>query len=156
MTNSPSGAWTQVFTLGTNKANQQNNVMSSLDAVGANVYVGFCGICDLLNRTQYQFHNGLATNVGGDKPPKKGAGDGWHFASAKNLPNRFISAIAIDPAPPSRVCVALPGSANRQWVPPGSYLDTNPNIGTGHVFKSTDAGETFVDISGNLPDTLPT
>src|SRR5207247_224825 len=25
-------------------------------------------------------------------------------------------------------------------------------VGTGHVFKSADAGEHFVDISGNLPD----
>jgi hypothetical protein len=25
-------------------------------------------------------------------------------------------------------------------------------VGEGHVFKSTDGGESFVDISGNLPD----
>ena len=37
-------------------------------------------------------------------------------------------------------------------MPPGSYLDTNPNIGTGNVFKSTDGGESFVNISGNLPE----
>jgi hypothetical protein len=31
-------------------------------------------------------------------------------------------------------------------------VDPNTNIGSGHVFKSVDAGESFVDISGNLPD----
>jgi hypothetical protein len=37
-------------------------------------------------------------------------------------------------------------------VPPGSLQDQNANVGTGHVFVSHDAGETFTDISGNLPD----
>jgi hypothetical protein len=148
----PTGTWTQVFSLGTNATNGQNNVMSSLDLYGDSAYVGFCGVCDLLNRTQYQFFNGLATNVGGSKPAKRGTSDGWHFASIKGLPNRYITAIAIDPATPTTVYVTLGGYANRQWVPPGSYLDTNTNIGTGHVFKSTDAGETFTDITGNLPD----
>jgi hypothetical protein len=37
-------------------------------------------------------------------------------------------------------------------VPPGSYLDRYQDIGRGHVFKSTDAGETFTNISGNLPN----
>lgn len=35
--------------------------------------------------------------------------------------------------------------------PPGSHNDPNPDIGTGNVFRSTDAGETFTDISGELP-----
>jgi hypothetical protein len=157
----PTGSWVQVFSLGTNAATgatPQNNIMSSLDLYGDAAYVGFCGICDILNRTQYQFHNGLATNVGSPdgKAPKRGTGDGWHFASIKGLPNRFITSISIDPADPKTVYVTLGGYANRQWVPPGSYLDTNTNIGTGHVFKSTDAGENFVDISGNLPDAIAT
>jgi hypothetical protein len=152
LTNAPGGSWVQVFSLGTNATNSQNNIMSTLELQGDSAYVGFCGICDLLNRTQYQFHNGLATNVGGDKPAKRGTGDGWHFAKAQGLPNRYLQAIAIDPDDPKTVYVALGGYANRQWVPPGSYLDTNANLGSGHVFKSTDAGEHFVDVSGNLPD----
>ncbi|GAC1633290.1 MAG: hypothetical protein NVS9B10_28500 [Nevskia sp.] len=156
LTGGPTGSWTNVFDLGTNAVNKQNNIMSSLDLVGDSAYVGFCGICDLLNRTQYQFHNGLATNVGGGKPAKRGTADGWHFAAAAGLPNRYIGAIAIDPAAPATVYVTLGGYANRQWVPPGSYLDTNPNIGSGHVFKSIDAGEHFTDITGSLPDASAT
>jgi hypothetical protein len=37
-------------------------------------------------------------------------------------------------------------------VPPGSYLDKNTNIGKGHVFVSHNAGESFTDLSGGLPD----
>lgn len=151
-TGADGGAWTQVFSLGSNATNAQANSMTTLDLQGDNAYVAFCGICDLLNRTQFQFYNGLATNVGGDKPPKRLTGDGWHFAAIKGLPNRYINAIEIDPANPKIVYVALGGYANRQWVPPGSYLDTNTNIGVGHVFKSVDAGENFIDISGDLPD----
>jgi photosystem II stability/assembly factor-like uncharacterized protein len=50
------------------------------------------------------------------------------------------------------VYVTLSGYANRQWWPAGAFNDRNPNIGEGHVFKSTDAGETFTDVSGSLPD----
>lgn len=153
LTGGPTSSWVQVFDLGINATNKQNNVMSSLDVVGDSAYVGYCGVCDLLNRTQFGFFNGLATNVGGGKPGKRGTSDGWHVASAKGLPNRYITAIAIDPATPTTVYVTLGGYANRQWVPPGSYLDQNPNIGSGHVFKSIDAGEHFTDITGALPDT---
>jgi len=68
------------------------------------------------------------------------------------LPDRYITGIEIDPANPKTVYVTLGGYENRQWVPPGSFGDKNKNIGHGRVFRSTDAGETFVDISGTLPN----
>jgi len=37
------------------------------------------------------FANGLATNVGGDKPGVPLKSDGWHIAKAKGLPSRFIT-----------------------------------------------------------------
>jgi len=46
----------------------------------------------------------------------------------------------------------LGGYANREWVPPGSYLDKNTNLGKGHVFVSHNAGDSFTDLSGGLPD----
>jgi hypothetical protein len=112
-----------------------------------------CDWQQVLNRNPETepFLNGLATNVGGDQPPKRMTSQGWHHAKAKGLPNRYITSLAIDPQNPKTVYVALGGYANRQWVPPGSYLDRNQNI-TGHVFKSTDAGETFKNISGKLPN----
>jgi hypothetical protein len=97
------------------------------------------------------FKNGLATNVGGAVAPARGTSNGWHIASALGLPNRFITSIAIDPADPRTIYVTM-GGYSVKWAPPGTLQDENQNIGTGHLFKSTDAGETFVDISGNLPD----
>lgn len=150
------GNWTLVFNLGTAPppGNEPRN-MTALDLHGDAAYVGFCGLCNVFTtrtNTNQAFHNGIATNVGGSKPPKKGTSDGWHFATAAGLPNRYITSFEIDPADANTVYVTLSGYENRQWAPPGQYLDPNTNIGTGHVFKSTNAGESFVDVSGNLPD----
>jgi LPXTG-motif cell wall-anchored protein len=141
-----SDTWQEVFVLG--PAGVQ---MSALDLKGDAAYVGFCGVCDI-NGQVNPFRRGLATNVGGAQPPKRMTSDGWHVATAKGLPNRYITAVLIDPNDPKTVYVALGGYNNRSWVPPGSFGDRNKEIGKGHVFKSTNAGETFVDISGNLPD----
>ena len=161
--------WDKVFDLGTQEnpgvapgpdygtplADDQSpqNSMSAIDLQGDAAYVGYCGVCDVLNKWQLGFKNGIATNVGGDKAPKRMEPDGWHIAKAEGLPNRYITSIAIDPANTKTIYVTLGGYNNREWVPPGSYLDQNKDLGTGHVFKSTDAGETFTDISGNLPNT---
>lgn len=146
----PDGEWVEVFDLGVNDRTGHTNSMSAVDVYGDNAYVGFCGGCDIINGQV--FANGLATNVGGGAPPEAGTPSGWHFAEAAGLPNRYITSIAIDPGDPETVYVTLGGYANRQWRPPGSYGDTNPNIGNGHVFKSTNAGETFTNISRGLPD----
>jgi hypothetical protein len=44
------------------------------------------------------------------------------------------------------------GGYTRRWVPPGAVGDANAQIGVGHVFRSTDGGDSFVDVTGNLPD----
>ena len=126
--------------------------MSTIHLRDEAAYVGFCGVCDILNRWDLGFQNGIATNVGGDLPPNPGSSDGWHIATAAGLPNRYITAIEQDPEDVNTIYVTLGGYSGRDWVPPGSYLDTNDGLGTGNVFKSTDAGESFIDISGNLPD----
>ena len=144
--------WVEVFNLGNNEVTGAPNRMSAIDLRGDAAYVGFCGLCDIIGGQDVGFHNGLATNVGGGAEPQAGTGDGWHFAAAQGLPNRFITSVAIDPDDPKTVYVTLGGYANRQWVPPDSFLDTNDELGDGHVFKSTDAGENFVDITGSLPD----
>jgi hypothetical protein len=149
------GNWTQVFNLGTAPSGALRD-MTAVDLHGDAAYVGFCGLCNIATRTTANatqpFANGIATNVGGSLPAKRGTSDGWHFANATGLPNRYITAIEIDPATPSTVYVSLSGYSNAQWAPPGQFLDTNTNIGAGHVFKSVNAGESFVDVSGNLPD----
>ena len=150
------GNWVQVFNLGTAPApSSAPRNMTAVDLQADAAYVGFCGLCNVFTtraNTSQTFQNGIATNVGGTLPPRKGSGDGWHFASARGLDNRFITAIEIDPGNAATVYVTLSGYSNAQWLPPGQYLDPNTNIGAGHVFKSVNGGEDFVDVSGNLPN----
>ena len=151
--------WKKSFDLGT--ASQRGNAdaeptptdpanqMTALDLVGRHAYVGFCGTCDVLD-VAAPFRNGLATNVAGKKPAKTGASDGWYFAKAIGLPNRYITGIAIDRASPKTVYVSV-GGYFRPWTPPGT-LDNKKMTGR-QVYVSHDAGEHFTDISGNLPNT---
>ncbi len=76
---------------------------------------------------------------------------GWHIAAAQGLPNRYITSVAIDPRNAKNIFVTL-GGYTRRWLPAGAVGDANTQIGTGHVFRSTDAGQTFTDVTGNLPD----
>ncbi|MFU8852291.1 hypothetical protein ACNAW0_15085 [Micromonospora sp. SL1-18] len=160
--------WAQVFDLGTRtrpgdpaataSSTDPANSMSAIAVHRDAAYVGFCGQCDTLNKlapTSEVFKNGLATNVGGPESPAKGTAKGWHVVAAAGLPNRYITAIAIDPSNPKNVFVTL-GGYTRRWVPPGAVGDTNATIGTGHLYRSTDSGQTFTDISGNLPDSPAT
>lgn len=151
VTQGPALDWREVFNLGNNARTGATNIMTHIDLYDGQAYVAFCGPCDLLGNWDTGIQNGLATNVGGDEPPVKGEPDGWHFAAAAGLPNRFITSTEIDPDRPETVYVTLAGYANRTWIPPGSYLDPNTELGEGNVYVSTDAGESFRDISGNLP-----
>lgn len=152
-TQGPAGNWVEVFNVDEDGKNPRQ--MTTVELYSDAAYVGFCSTCDIINKNPKAgqiFESGIATNVGGDEPAEKGSPAGWHIAAAQGLPDRYVSSIAIDPADPKTVYVALAGYANRQWWPPGSFNDANTNRGQGHVFRSTDAGETFTDISGSLPD----
>ncbi|HEV2757912.1 MAG TPA: hypothetical protein VG318_19295 [Actinomycetota bacterium] len=135
----PEGEWVNVFELGAAKSGAAN-VISALTLHGKTAYAGFCGVCDIVSATE-PFKNGIATNVGGK----------WHKVPAKGLPNRFITDLAIDPRNPKIVYVTLGGYANRQWRPPGSYGDANKRIGRGNVYRSTNGGRTFANVSRGLP-----
>lgn len=153
--------WAKVFDLGTPeqpgnaKAKESDakdfNSMTAIDLNGSNAYVGFCGVCDVLN-TSRAFKSGIATNVGGTSPSQRYRSNGWHIAKAIGLPERYITAMAFDPARPKTVYVTL-GGYSRRWTPPGSLDNGAANANGGHVYKSLDAGEHFFDISGNLPNT---
>jgi hypothetical protein len=150
--------WRKVFDLGTaqhpgsssaqESATDSANSQTAIDLYGANAYVGYCGTCDVLEDTR-PFRSGLATNVGGKGGAKKLSTSGWHVAKAIGLPERLITSLAIDRSNP-RVVYATVGSYTRRWTPPGT-LD-RATLTAGHLFKSVDAGEHFVDISGDLPN----
>lgn len=149
--------WAQVFDLGTAKhpgdgkasptTEDANNIQSALQVRGANAYVGYCGVCDVLSDKR-PFRSGIATNVGGAKAPRKFGSDGWHIAEAKGLPERYVTSVAMDEDDPRTVYVTL-GSYYRRWAPPGT-LSGSADRG-GNLYKSVDAGATFVNVSGNLP-----
>jgi photosystem II stability/assembly factor-like uncharacterized protein len=152
--------WNKVYDLGTQKHpgdesassadDDPDNSMSAIDLNGDNSYIGYCGFCDVITQGR-PFANGIATNVGGSQPPKRNTSQGWHIAAAHGLPTRYISSIRMDPADPRTVYVTL-GGYGRKWAPPGAVKEDVSKVGTGHVFKSTDAGEHFTDITGDLPD----
>ena len=156
--------WQKVFDLGTRNhpgdptaepptidaASDPLLTTSAIDTYGDATYAAWCGPCNIRNAF-WGFKSGLATNVGGTVAPKKMTGDGWHIAAAKGLPNRFITSVTVDPRNIRTVYVTL-GGYSAPWYPPGSNGDSNTNIGQGHLFKSTDGGENFTDVSGNLPD----
>jgi hypothetical protein len=171
-TGTPSGDsdWTKVFDLGTAQhpgsptagkisanlgqadptTTEVPNSMSAVDTRGDATYVAYCGFCDIVTQGT-PFQSGIATNVGGSKAPKAGTTNGWHIAAAKGLPERYVNSVRVDPANPRTVYVTL-GGYGRRWIPPGSLGDDVSKVGKGHLYKSTDAGATFRDISGNLPD----
>jgi hypothetical protein len=126
------------------------NRMSAIDVDDAAIYVGYCGYCDVLTQN-IPFVNGIATNVGGDEAPEIGTSSGWHIAAARGLPNRYVTSIAIDPKDPKTIYATLAGYG-RRWAPPELVVQDPENVGVGHVYKSTDAGESFTNISANLPD----
>ena len=62
------------------------------------------------------------------------------------MPNRYVEALAIDPADTTGRTVYVGFSGfSRKWT-------EGPGAGYGHLWKTTDGGATWVDISGNLPD----
>jgi hypothetical protein len=156
-----SETWTTAIDLGTSEREPKIETdapppprqTSATALYGDAAYVGYCAPCNIL-QTPYPYDSGIATNIGAPELPEPGTSTGWHVAAAEGLPERYVTDIAIDPYDPTaRTVYASLGGYTRKWVPPGTGADEAEDVGEGHVFVSTDAGETFTDISGNLPDT---
>jgi hypothetical protein len=78
------------------------------------------------------FASGIATNYGGT----------WHQVNMTGLPNRYIAGVTVDPANPAHAYAVFNGYS-RRFIPGG---------GVGHVFETFNGGQSWTDISGNLPD----
>ena len=129
-----SSSWQQAFDLGSGK------VASASDIYDGTAYVGWCGACETLT-SKAVFGSGIATNYGGT----------WHTAAATGLPHRLINTVLVDHTDPSVVYVGLGGSTKRQAFHPGLTGDDGVDAAGGYLYKSTDGGETFHDITGTLP-----
>jgi len=143
--------WVEVFNLGTNPDTGAIRTTTTMEVQGTAVYVGGCGDCGA-SGNDTGFASVLATNVmdGVTRVPETNAG--WHFAAKRGLPSRYITSIAIDPVDPKTVYVALGGYLSNLRAP-GSYLDPNAAAAAqpGAVLKSTNAGDDFVNVTGDLP-----
>ena len=96
------------------------------------VYSAWCGPCN-----NSGFARGVSTNAGGTYRL---------VALPSNVPNRYVSAVAIDPGDASGNTAYLGFNGfSRRWT-------EGPGVGLGHLWKTTDGGATWTDVSGNLPD----
>ncbi|HEY4314579.1 MAG TPA: glycosyl hydrolase [Actinomycetes bacterium] len=104
-------------------------------------YAAWCGSC-----SSTTFNNGIATNVTGSwkqLPMKDSTGN--------RLPKRYISAVTIDPSDSTgKTVYATFNSFSARYI-------QGYGSGMGHVWKSTDGGQTFTDVSGapSATDSLP-
>jgi photosystem II stability/assembly factor-like uncharacterized protein len=122
-----SGAeWVPVFN---NGSGHSTTVVASQNDV---IWSAWCGPCN-----PNGFARGISTNVGGS----------WRqLALPAALPSRYISGLAIDPADTTgRTVYAGFNGFSRRWI-------EGPGAGLGHLWKTTDGGATWADVSGNMPD----
>ena len=143
--------WDLVYSLGVNPATGAVYTATVADVQGPAIYAGWCGDCGItINDTA--FRRGLSTNIGGPLPPEPGTDAGWHDAKTNGLPNRLITSIEIDPVDPKTVYVGL-GGYMADLRGPNTFGEdsTGADVEAGNIFKSTDAGETFTAIHGDLP-----
>lgn len=121
--------WTPVYTFG-----PANRVATALAFRGSKAIAGWCGPCNNAG-----FARGI---VVGAK-----TGSSWSFTevvgpSSLAVPNRYVGGVAVDNS--GALYVVLNGFSRR--------FTEGPGAGIGHVFKSTDNGLSWTDISANFPD----
>jgi photosystem II stability/assembly factor-like uncharacterized protein len=96
------------------------------------VWSAWCGPCN-----NDGFARGISTNAGGTYR---------QVSLPDSVPNRYIDSIAIDAADASgRTAYVAFNGFSRRWT-------EGPGAGIGHLYKTTDAGATWTDVSGTLPD----
>ncbi len=149
------GGFSESFDLGESKEQPGIiNLGTAMAARGDAEYVAYCGVCDVYRNAGFRFFSGIATNVG-DDDYEVGSATGWHHATAEGLPERYVTDLWVDAADDATLYATLGGYAGRRWAGIDTFTDPDRGVNSqgGLVYKSSDAGETFVDISGDLPQT---
>jgi hypothetical protein len=123
--NSTSGAdWQQLADSG---AGHSITAIKSQNHV---IWAAWCGSCN----PGSTFGRGILTNYGGS----------WHQISLpSDFPNRYIAGITIEPSDSSgKTVYATLSGFSRHW-------NEGPGAGYGHVWRTTDGGATWTDVSGD-------
>ncbi|MGZ6827407.1 MAG: hypothetical protein ACXVGH_11480, partial [Mycobacteriales bacterium] len=121
-----SGAdWTNAFDVG---AGHSITAAGLQNGIG---WVTWCGPCNNAG-----FTRGIATNYGG----------AWHQVSTAGIPNRYLAGVTVDPADLSgKTAYVVVNGFSRRFT-------EGPGAGVGHLYKTTDGGQTWTDASPSVPD----
>ncbi|MDX6268382.1 MAG: hypothetical protein QOD70_3122 [Frankiales bacterium] len=118
--------WTKAFDTGTGHSITATALQNGVG------WVTWCGPCNNAG-----FARGVATNAGGT----------WHQVTLPAaVPNRYLAGVTIDPADLSgKTAYLVVNGFSRRFT-------EGPGAGIGHLFRTTDGGTTWADVSGSLPD----
>lgn len=102
---------------------------TALDSRNRVVWAAWCGSCN----PGASFGRGIVTNHGG----------AWHQVTLPaDFPNRYVAGITIDRSDASgRTVYAVLNGFSRHW-------NEGPGAGYGHIWRTTDGGATWQDVSG--------
>lgn len=139
--------WKSIFTAG-NSPTVVNGVTIPWAALaigvrGASAYVAECGLCRNAQGDPKAIRTAIATNVKAGCAAKKANSACWHFTKGKGLPHVAIQALVVDPQNVRTIYAAL-----NEYSLIG--LD-HKVVGAARVMVSKDGGDSFTDITGNLP-----
>ncbi|HLF15656.1 MAG TPA: T9SS type A sorting domain-containing protein, partial [Bacteroidota bacterium] len=137
-TNGASG-WTAISTDltgdpgGANGVGDPQSVVSAIaiaKSAPATIYAGTTGYFNPVTMISTPSSVQVTTNTGST----------WTNTTKSPLPDRAVTSIAIDPANASRAYIGFSG------------YNTNTPTTPGHLFRTTNRGTTWTNVSGNLPD----
>lgn len=142
-----SSTWQTVYTPPASKNGAWDS--SAVYTQGKVSYVAMCALCrpslsnTAVNDPSRSVVTKIVTNVKPHCAAVEASSKCWHMAASKGLPHQQISEIAVDPNNPKTIYVGL-----RQFIVMGA---SNRATGSEKVMVSHDGGNTFHDLSGNLP-----
>ena len=125
--------WDRVYTFPGTGA----QVATAIAYTGDTAIAGWCGGCNNAG-----FTRGVSV---GTYDKETGTWSDWHEATLDGskggdvVPNRYVGGVAVDGA--GNLFLAMNGFSRR--------FTEGPGAGIGHIFESTDGGDTWTDIGGN-------
>ena len=128
-----------VLYLGTNRVYRTTNRGNSWTAISPDLSKGQ-GSVSTITVASSDAKTIWAGTSDGNIAVTRNTGSNWNDVTTAALPNRFVSEIAV-----------LPGNAQTAYAVFNGFNTHTPNT-PGHVFKTSDGGGTWQNISSNLPD----